>query len=330
MEKNFKSHSKTTVVCLAFHAGRRMIAALKAWRRELKWEDNPDLTTIVNGLTTPYDNAVGATDAAAQLLSPPPWDKMLDALEDHLSKVNSLVIVPWKQTHPTGLYPNLFTQWKAANPLAGVLDDLEQWYDHLVKEWSNTEADIVRCCLPFVLPEATQSVTFFIASSNEGSQIAEAIRDAVLTKEPSWVACYWKDPAAFRVGGSALESLEETIGGCHFGIYVMTADDKLKIRKTTTVSARGNVIFEYGIGVGRHGRLRSFVVHDEIHKISDIHGITTIPFKAVATGKGRAWMSRLFRLKNFFHTPPSDSEIKQIADRISEGVRKQIAESRKP
>jgi predicted nucleotide-binding protein len=131
---------------------------------------------------------------------------------------------------------------------------------------------------------------------------------------PRWTFVFWRDPNVFRPGDATLEGLEKVIRNSDFGIYVLTPDDKLVIRHRQKITARGNVIFELGIGIGRHRRERSFIVHDDVYTISDLSGITTIPYAALPASKGS-------RAKVAMR---DSDEYRRVADVISKATQAEI------
>ncbi len=119
----------------------------------------------------------------------------------------------------------------------------------------------------------------FIASSEEGLKVAEAIQEQLRATAD----CQIWSQNAFRASGGTLDSLLNLVGEHDFGIFVFSPDDKVKIRtKDDLVCARDNVVFEAGLFMGRYGRHNVFVVCPEnvshFRIPTDLLGFTTVPY----------------------------------------------------
>lgn len=113
----------------------------------------------------------------------------------------------------------------------------------------------------------------FVGSSKEGIAIARQVK-----KELSRVAdCeIWENQ--FELGNSALEDLVKNLSLYDFGVLVATGDDSTRSRKIQKLAPRDNIIFEFGLFVGRLGREKTFLMAESGIKIpSDLSGIT-LPF----------------------------------------------------
>lgn len=114
----------------------------------------------------------------------------------------------------------------------------------------------------------------FIGSSNEGLEFARAVRsnlqnDAEIT--------LWND-GFFRLGGTFIETLVNSLPRFDFAILVLAADDLTKSHGIETFSPRDNVIFELGLFMGRLGRSRTFIVYEKSANVkipTDLAGVTT-------------------------------------------------------
>jgi hypothetical protein len=124
--------------------------------------------------------------------------------------------------------------------------------------------------------------TIFIASSTEGNVASNAIEaelkglagDKVIIK-------HWTKQ--FQLSQVYIESLEDSVNNCDFGVFVLTADDLLNIRKIKTRAPRDNVIFELGLFMGRLGRNRCFIFvqannNNEVKMPSDLLGLENSKF----------------------------------------------------
>jgi Predicted nucleotide-binding protein containing TIR-like domain len=111
----------------------------------------------------------------------------------------------------------------------------------------------------------------FIGSSKEGLPVAEFVK-----KNLSDVAeCYiWNDDV-FKFNKGFLDTLVKASGFFDFGILIATKDDVTTSRANTFETARDNVIFEFGLFLGRLGPNRTFLLQEEGVKLpSDLLGVT--------------------------------------------------------
>lgn len=114
----------------------------------------------------------------------------------------------------------------------------------------------------------------FIGSSVEGIKIANAIQSQL---ERSCEITIWKD-GVFKLSESTLESLENILIDMEYAIFVFSPDDISKIRDEEKFTVRDNVLFEFGLFVGKLGRGRVFFITPEntkdLHLPTDVLGIT--------------------------------------------------------
>ena len=138
----------------------------------------------------------------------------------------------------------------------------------------------------------------FIGSSKEGLNIAEQIK-AYFSKD--FDCNLWSDDI-FKYNDNYLETLMKEASLFDFGFMVCTNDDWTKSRDVEQGSPRDNVIFEYGLFLGRLGRDRAYIIHDKNIKLpSDLHGITLASFEVkdgVLTSYDRPFDALLERLHN--------------------------------
>lgn len=113
----------------------------------------------------------------------------------------------------------------------------------------------------------------FIGSSVEGKPIADAIQSNFSYKAYPTV---W-DQNIFLPSSYTLDSLLKAVVEYGFAILVFSPDDILRIRETTAVVPRGNVVFEAALFIGKHGRDRCFMVqprnHPAFERPTDLEGI---------------------------------------------------------
>jgi predicted nucleotide-binding protein len=95
--------------------------------------------------------------------------------------------------------------------------------------------------------------TLFVGSSSESLDVAYA---AQRNLEDVSEVVVWTQ-GIFELTKSYLESLLEALDDTEFGLFILGADDLIRIRGTEMPTARDNVIFELGLFIGRLGRRRS-------------------------------------------------------------------------
>jgi len=128
-----------------------------------------------------------------------------------------------------------------------------------------------------VMP-ATTLPRLFVGSSNEGKNVAHAVRQQL--RDVAEVTL-WSD-GPFGLGGGTLESLVAALADYDFAVLVITADDLTTSRGKEEPSPRDNVVFEAGLFMGRLGRSRTFLVYDANARPklpSDLAGITIATFR---------------------------------------------------
>ncbi|HDZ85889.1 MAG TPA: DNA-binding protein [Candidatus Moranbacteria bacterium] len=113
----------------------------------------------------------------------------------------------------------------------------------------------------------------FIGSSVEGLNVAYSIQqnlsfDAEIT--------VW-DQGVFELSKTTLESLIDKLNSSDFGIFVFSEDDITTIREENKNTVRDNVLFEFGLFIGKLSRERVYFVipsESELHLPTDLLGIT--------------------------------------------------------
>jgi predicted nucleotide-binding protein len=96
----------------------------------------------------------------------------------------------------------------------------------------------------------------FVGSSVESLAVAYAIQenlenDAEVTVWPQGI---------FELSKTAVESLIRALNRSDFAIFVFAPNDTLKLRQKKHAAVRDNVIFEFGLFIGKLGRSRTFIV----------------------------------------------------------------------
>jgi hypothetical protein len=115
--------------------------------------------------------------------------------------------------------------------------------------------------------------SIFIGSSKEGLPVANTVEAGL---EDMAECTLWTD--VFEIGRSNFDNLISQIAFYDYAILVATGDDVVTSRKNSSMGARDNVLFEFGLFAGGLGRSRVFYVLESGTKIpSDLLGIT-LPF----------------------------------------------------
>lgn len=116
----------------------------------------------------------------------------------------------------------------------------------------------------------------FIGSSNEGLYIAKKVK-SFFEKD---YECYLWDDNIFKFNENFLETLMKEASLFDFGFMIFTKDDYTKSRQQVFDTPRDNVVFEFGLFLGRLGKDNAFIIQDEDIKLpSDLFGITLAKFK---------------------------------------------------
>jgi len=119
----------------------------------------------------------------------------------------------------------------------------------------------------------------FVASSTESLEVAYAVqenleRDAEIT--------VWTQ-GVFELSKYTLDDLLSALDDIEFGVFVLAADDVVRIRGTEHVKARDNVVFELGLFIGRLGKERAFLIlprgHEDFELPTDLLGLTPATFE---------------------------------------------------
>lgn len=113
----------------------------------------------------------------------------------------------------------------------------------------------------------------FIGSSVEGLSVAYAIQQN-LTHDAE--ATVW-DQGVFELSKTTMESLNSILDSVDFGIFVFSPDDMIIMRSNESLIIRDNVLFEFGLFIGKLGRNRVFFIIPEgsdIHIPTDLVGVT--------------------------------------------------------
>lgn len=119
--------------------------------------------------------------------------------------------------------------------------------------------------------------TLFIASSGEGLFVAKAIKDRL---QDLAVVDIWDEEEIFSEDKNFLNSLLNLSSFYDYAIMVLTADDQLTKRAEEMKTARDNVIFEFGLFLGRIGPNRAFGICEKgLALPSDFFEVEMIQFE---------------------------------------------------
>ena len=119
--------------------------------------------------------------------------------------------------------------------------------------------------------------TVFIGSSREQSPTARALAERL--KEFS-TPTVW-DEAPFALNESIFDGLLKAAQVSDYAVFVFEPDDVTRVRGVDVRAVRDNVLFEFGLFVGRMGRGRTFWLssrQSEGHVPSDLVGLTHLIF----------------------------------------------------
>lgn len=123
----------------------------------------------------------------------------------------------------------------------------------------------------------------FIGSSSEGLEIAKKVKSFF---ENDFECFLWTDDI-FKYNENFLETLMKEASLFDFGFMVFTKDDYTKSRLTDFDSPRDNVVFEYGLFLGRLGKDNAYIIKDKDVKLpSDLFGISNATFSSQKQSDG--------------------------------------------
>ena len=117
----------------------------------------------------------------------------------------------------------------------------------------------------------------FIGSSVEGKKIANSIARCL---DKFVKVNIWCSDDVFELSKSTISSLIRSAYKCDISLFIMTPDDRTKIRKEYFLIARDNVVFELGLFAGIQGSDCVYFTYPNdanFHMPSDLLGITALP-----------------------------------------------------
>lgn len=113
----------------------------------------------------------------------------------------------------------------------------------------------------------------FIGSSSEGLEIANQVRDFLV--QNSYDCSLWNDGGLSALNTRAWDSLLLASLEYDYGVMVMTKDDVTISRGKKSASVRDNILFEFGLFLGRLDYRKTFVLVEQGIKLpSDFNGVS--------------------------------------------------------
>jgi len=117
--------------------------------------------------------------------------------------------------------------------------------------------------------------TLFIGSSREGLPVAELVKKHL----SDFADCRIWNEDVFDYGKSFFETLMELLSFFEYGVMIGTADDFVVSRDVEHMETRDNVLFEFGMFLGRLGREKVFFLKEKGAKTpSDLFGVSLPEF----------------------------------------------------
>ena len=130
----------------------------------------------------------------------------------------------------------------------------------------------------FVSPMNPRPV-LFVGCSTESLSIAQAVQSA-LAHDPIEVKVWTDD--TFEASNFPIVSLERELSKVDFAVLLLSPDDKVISRDTTSEVPRDNIVFELGLFMGALGHSRTFLVCPrgiDIKIPTDLAGITPLTYE---------------------------------------------------
>ena len=156
--------------------------------------------------------------------------------------------------------------------------DLAETHPRLWRNIARVLADRLRQRNRFVSSVNPRPV-LFLGSSTESLPTAQGIQSA-LAHDPI-VVKVWTDDT-FEASSFPILSLEYELSQVDFAVLLLSPDDKVVSRGTTSDAPRDNIVFELGLFMGALGHSRTFLVYPqglEIKIPTDLAGITPLTYE---------------------------------------------------
>jgi parallel beta-helix repeat protein len=139
----------------------------------------------------------------------------------------------------------------------------------------------------------SQPLSIFIGSSKEADSLVKSLAE-LLGSVSGITVVPWYD--AFTAGRTTIEDLAQRIDEVDFAAFFLLAEDHLISRGETMETARGNILFELGLFMGRNSRDRTFMLVDRKRRPqfpSDLYGTTFVDYEPEQLGELSAALSKL-------------------------------------
>lgn len=137
----------------------------------------------------------------------------------------------------------------------------------------------------------------FIGSSSEKLLYAYALQDQL--KSNANVKLW--NQGVFELNTSYLDSLIVELKDADFGVFLFLPDDLVSLRAESLESVRDNVLFEFGLFMGKLGKERAFFVMPDasgnLRLPSDLLGISTVTFDANEANEEMALGPVVFKIR---------------------------------
>ena len=166
----------------------------------------------------------------------------------------------------------------AAKVAAEDFLNLAEDYPILWRNMSKTLAERLRQRNRFVTPLNSLPI-LFIGCSAEALPVGRAIQSA-LDHDPIVVKLWTND--IFKASKVPIESLEQALRTIDFAVLVLSPDDVVLSRETSSGAPRDNLVLELGLCLGALGRNRTFLLcpqGEEVKIPSDLLGIRSLRYK---------------------------------------------------
>lgn len=127
---------------------------------------------------------------------------------------------------------------------------------------------------------ANDKPRIFVISAKEGLDVARQVRSELDSEE---IHVYIWNKGTFGISEYPISDLEDAIEAADYTVAVVRPDDTLISRGEASKAARDNVHLEYGISIGKLGRVRSILLVDADRKLrlpSDLAGLTSVRYRA--------------------------------------------------
>lgn len=119
----------------------------------------------------------------------------------------------------------------------------------------------------------------FIGSSTESRDIANALQESLTDDLDAFL---WSQ-LGFELSRDVIDTLEHNMNEFDFGVFIFGPDDEVTLRGERAATVRDNVLFEFGLFMGRLGRERTFIVRptpssEPYHTATDLLGLTAATY----------------------------------------------------